>query len=824
LKGSLFEDSLFCPVVKSSFESLDWWGENAFFSRAAQNCPQQTNCKDCITLFEEDCGWCTGTSQCAKLGTGNCHQFIGCSVNFTSLVPAKEDISQIWNINPLFAVKRETNATGELSTSANYTVAAVTLNTNCNVTFDAGTDSITVNPVANWFGNCTVKVSAVSRFLTRGANTTLASTVTFGFASENDPVMRNEANWDTAVSALNTINQTATVTLEGCKMFYDDDRQDFSLSTTTTTNTGTAPTINVGNCKCYTGSLSCPIQVKAVASWEGKIIFTAADFNSTVTFGQDVTITSVNGAPVANGGNATITPTPRETDEAEIRQSFAGEFTDPDPGTTLTFTLNDGFGSLTLSAAFDGSDLVLKINPVLLRTSTAVSRVTASDGFLTATKYVSLTVIAVNDPVVILDSVRDKTFTAASATNETFDLINVVTDEESSFAAGTLYCTPGTISGGEAIVTITKNIMLIQHRQETSGVSCQITCNDTSGSADQGFNINIVNTLVNQPPVVKATFPSFTSPPPATGSINLSPSLVFANYFSDPNIYQTITYTITPSNSTAVSYTLVGTTGFTVVMYAGAYGSHTLNVTAADEKGASTSQLVRVLAYVAVTCQTSVSSFWTPTSPFTLDLASYCSSSNTFNVTFQGDNNSQTIYSKVTPTINGTKVIFTSSDPCADGVYTGVATVTDSLGGQVSTSISLTTNNTQNSIRALKSSFSYLVTSGSVNGTAYDGKVEISNSEITFSLNQFIAFCGNGGPARFENTSAVSVVPYTDGNGGSTANVKVYGEIEDTWFTLEGIPTAQLTQRKWVMTVSIKAIDTASSNTAAFNLTITKDQ
>jgi len=743
----------------------------------------------------------------------NCPQAIACGVNWTTNVPAVEDTQSFWNINVLFATQYETNTT-QVSTSANFTVSSATLNSGCNVSFDSGSDNITVTPTANWFGLCSVRVSAASKTLTLGYNTTVAAYVTFNFSSVNDVPQKNESGWDAAVSPLTSLNQTGSVTLEGCRMFYDEDREDFTVSVAQTTTSGSAPSYTAGSCLCYSGNTTCPLKIQATGIWEGKLSFTARDpAGATVTVLHDLTVSSVNRAPVATSGNVTINAA--ENDESEIRKSFSSEFTDPD-GNSLTYTLPDGFGSLTTQANFDNADLVIKINTS--SNGNATSRVVASDGTLTATKWVTLIVSPVNDPVVVLSTLKDRSFSGASATNTTFDVAPFVSDEESTFAAGTLKCVAGTVSGGEAIVTFTKNIMLIQHRQETTGVSCSISCDDSTGSTET-FNINIVNTLVNVAPVAKA-FPSLTAVPPSTGQINVA-SYNFSDYFSDPNIYQTINYNVIASNSTAVSFSTISNTGFTVVMFSGASGSYTLNVTATDEKGGFNSSLVRVLAYVKVGCQAALNLFWNPTAPLTVDLASVCSSSNTFNVTFIENAIPLTIYDWVTPTLNGSRITFTANDSCVNGVYSGSATVTDSLGGTNTTSITLTTNNTASTLQPIKTNLSYLVSNSAANAS-YDGALQIISNQLTLNLIPLIKLCASQGPLEFKT----GTVPDATQLPSDSPNVKIYADIDPSTGTdliLWGVPDAQLTHRMWQITVPIIAKDQSSSNEVNFTVKITKD-
>jgi len=826
LRGTLHEDSLWCPVVRS-IESLDWWGENAFFSRVV-SCQTFSNgkCEDCIWNLDEPqrCGWCPDMKKCSPVNAGaGCPQETGCSVARATPVSATEDISVVWNINPLFAVHGESNTT-QNSTSIGYTVSANAQSGSCNVTFDSGSDNITVNPKANWFGLCTIRVVAAARSLVFGHNTTLSNTVSFNFASVNDAPLKNESSWDAAVAPLASFNQTGSVTLEGCRMFYDDDSENFGVTITFSTTSGNSPpTYTPGSCFCYNATNSCPIKLVATDIWEGKLTFTAKDPQAaTVQVVQDVTITAVNRPPTASPGNVTMTAL--ESDNDPVTRSFANDFSDPDAGTTLTYTLVDGFGNLG-KGTFDRETLSVSINQST--NGVATSRVSASDGTYTATKWVTLTVTAVNDEVVIASSMNNKLFSAPSATNETFDLSPFITDEESNFAAGTLKCTPGTISGGEAIVTITKNIMLIQHRQESSGVSCLITCDDSNSPTPsiQTFTINIQNTLTNLPPVVKAAFPNITAVPPTSGQITVG-AFNFSDYFSDPNIYQTINYNVVPSNSSYVGFSST-TGGFTVFMAAGASGSYTLNVTATDEKGASISQLVRVLAYVKVVCLSSLSLNWNATSPLEIDLASMCTSSNSFTVTFTEQTSGP--YDLVTPTVTGTKITLVANTSCLSGVYQGYATVTDSLNGSSLVGITVTINNTQASVTPKKSQFSYLVAQGPVNST-YDGALNVTvvpgGHEIALKLDDLVSLCASTGPIEY-TYNRVSFVPLqgsSNGFGSLVEDIEMVGA--DTYFLFTTDSTDSLmTVKLWQYVATISARDTSRINPPwmNFTLTVTKD-
>jgi len=761
----------------------------------------------------EECGWCQETSKCAPISVrAGCPQSIGCTLNENPKFSTKEDAGFVLNINPLFLVPTETITSGEAPTSNYFSILLFSNPPQCNATFDQGSNNVTVTSTPNWFGTCQIKITATALVPTNGHKTFLGSIVDLTVTPVNDPPMKNEDTFESAVVPLSTFKQGGSVRVDGCGMFYDNDKQDFKV---TLSGSPIGSVINVTTstpCTCYTNSQTCWLDLKASAPFQGELTFTATDSSGeSVAVNVGINVASVNQPPTATPGNVTINT---QEGSAELRPSFSDQFVDPE-GDQLSYNVSSQLLSLASFVQFEGSTLVIRLDPS--KNGSATALVTASDGQYTASKYVTLNVSPVNDPIMIADSIKDKKFSQNAGTNSSFDLSTVVFDEDSSFAEGTLRCSASSITGGEAIITITKNVMTIQYKHETTGISSLINCDDSNGSFET-FNINVVVTFINFPPTIKAPFPRLTSLPPTSGSQNVT-SLKYSDYFMDSNVGQTLTYIIVASNATSVNYLLDSETGFTVQMFPGAMGGYTLNVTATDEKSASVSQTLNVWAYIPPRCS-QILVQWNPVNQLTIDVATYCLASNSFVITFTENLDLETLFESVYFSINGTKITFTANDSCAEGKYLGVVTVTDTMNTSTPISVQLSTNNTAATVFTLKNTFTYLVTNSTdVNTTGYDGTAQVSGAKVKINLVQLVKRCGTDGPLDFFKIGS----DYCHFLSGSTAgNQRIVGDLNGVELFLQGTSNGASILRPWEFMSSVVVQDRQTGDMANFTLSVIK--
>jgi len=740
---------------------------------------------------------------------------VGCVVTSQTTSNTNEDTAISLLINPLFFIYGEVNATENSMNEYLWTTTWLSNDSHCVITFDAPSDTITMTPSLDWSGTCAIQIYSSSVFVV-GYKTYLNSEWVITVDEVNDPVVRIEDTIDTVLSGLANVLQGATVSVDGCKLFSDPDKEDFTIDISGDFGTSSAITLLTDPCNCYTGNKRCPVGFTAVSGGAGDFIITATDpSGETATATVGVTVTTVNQAPVASAGVLTLSA--NEGDET-VTFSLGGEFSDPDnQPNPLEFSITS-LSPLALEAFFEGSDLTIKPDPT--QNGTLSANVTVTDSELTAVKTISFVLNPVNDPVVIADSLQGKEFSNAAGQNTSYDLSSEVTDEDNVFIDGSLTCTPGSVADSVAVVTITKNMLLIQHRLETSGTTVTITCQDNRSPQSQvSFDISIVVTFTNSPPTSSA-LPLITSTPPAAGQITLNP-VTLSTYFTDVDlsIGQTLTYSAVASNSSAVDFNPSSLSSgiLSVIMKAGAIGTYNITVTGTDSF-ASTSQVQSVLAYVAPKCST-ITANWDPVNSLVVDVASYCVASNSISIAFTETEQTGTLFSEVSFTVSGSRITLSSSDACASGKYLGIVTVTDSLGASVNFSVEITVKPSSPTVSALKSSFSYLVVNGTnTNSTGYDGTATVKGARVKINLIQLAKLCGAAGGLKFFK-NGTDVVTFLSGQ---TNNDGLETTVDGVDLFIGGTTRYPSIVRSWSVQTVIKVEDNKSGSAATFTLMVMK--
>jgi len=801
-------------------ESLEWWGENSFFSRQT-SCAELTNsCVQCLSFSDLKCGWCSGGSnKCAKQDAGaGCALLTGCVIQATTTTTTNEDVAVTLSLSTIYFISSQVNGTQGSFNGNGWITTWVASSTQCVVSYDNSTDTLTLTPGADWSGTCLIQITTKGP-LVIGYSTILKANWTVVVVPVNDPVQLIESSASTVLSGLANAKQGQRVLIEGCQLFSDVDKEDFSVTISGTIVSGGAITPITTPCNCYTGNKKCQIGYTANSEATGDITIRASDATTNAETSVGVSVSTVNQAPVVlTSGVRTLSA--NEGDETAVFD-FGSDFDDPDdyPNQRLEYTITS-LSPLALEATFDGSVLTIKPDPT--KNGTVSANVTASDGDKTAVKAVSFVLNPTNDPVIIAESIKGKEFSKPAGQNTTYDLSSEVTDEDNVFSDDSLSCTAGTVEGGVAIVTITRGILLIQHRLETTGTRVSITCRDnrTPQSVAEPFEINIIVTFTNSPPTSTA-LPLVTSPPPAAGQITLSP-ITLSTYFKDVDtaVGQVLTYTATASNNSAVDFvqSSLDTGVLSLVMKAGAIGFYNVTVTGTDNLTASTTQVQSVLAYVAPVCS-GITSNWNPINSLVVNVASFCVASNSYTVTFTETETAGTLFATVSFSISGSQITFTSSDSCASGKYLGVAKVTDSAGASAEISVELTLKPSSSSVSSIKSSFSYLVVnSSSTNSTGYDGTTTVSGNKVKINLVQLVKLCGSTGGLKFdqEGTETYTFLSGVANNDGLDA------DINGVNLFIEGTTRVATILRSWNFQVMIKVQDNQTGSVAYFTLMVYK--
>ena len=285
------------------------------------------------------------------------------------------------------------------------------------------------------------------------------------------------------------------------------------------------------------------VTLKASANFEAKASYAinviASDGALTNTKAVAVTVTDVNETPVfSSGTTATVAE-----NTATSTVVYAAAATDPDAGTTLVyaiagtdaaaFNINSGTGAVTLKAISDFET----------KTSYAID-VTASDGTLTATQSVAVTVTNVNEAPILANAIVDK----LAATSSLFNFVVPTNTFGDADVGDTLTWSATQVSGAAlpAWLTFTPATHAFSGTPAAGDIgtlNVRVTGKDSGNlSVFDDFNIGISN---NPAPTVAA---NTTSTVNATSAFSLSLSSLFTDT-------ETLSYVLTGTLPTGLSLT-----------------------------------------------------------------------------------------------------------------------------------------------------------------------------------------------------------------------------------------------------------------------------
>ena len=307
------------------------------------------------------------------------------------------------------------------------------------------------------------------------------------------------------------------------------------------------------------------IVITAIGVGSATITITASDgeFNTTQTF--TVSITAPNRAPTAIG---TISALALTVGDSAKQINVSGNFRDPN-GDNLEFTAkSDDDNIATASAA--GSTVT--ITPI--KAGSATITVTASDGKLTATQTISVSVVESNSAPTAIGTISERTLTIGDSPAE-IDVSSNFSDPDNdklTYIASSNNTGVATVSVSNSKVTITP--------KGTGSATITVTASDGTLTTTQTISVT-----VNDKPVANRV-------PTAVGTISArtltvgdsSIQIDVSSNFQDPDD-DTLTYS---ANSDDDSVATASATGSQITITPVGAGTATITVTANDSEFTAT--------------------------------------------------------------------------------------------------------------------------------------------------------------------------------------------------------------------------------------------
>ena len=430
---------------------------------------------------------------------------------------------------------------------------------------DPDGQTLTYTAVSSDTSKATVSVSGAVVTIAPRASGTATVTVTAndgnGGTATQTITARVSNRAPTRVGTIDPVTLTgagSTTNVNVSGKFLDPDSD--TLSYTAVSSDTTKATVSVS---------SFVVTITSVAAGTATVTVTASDGSLTATQTIAVTVQQSNRAPTTVG---TIAPVTLIAAGSATDVDVSGKFSDPDSN-TLSYT---AVSSDTTKATVSVSNFVVTITPVAVGTSTVT--VTASDGSLTATQTIAVTVKQSNRAPTRVGTINPVTVTVAgSAANVNVSGNFSDPDNDTlSYTAASSDTSKATVSVSGAVVTITP--------VAAGSATVTVTASDGNLTATQTIAIT-VNPQPNRAPTAIGTILPITLT--AAGSatnVNVSP------YFSDPD-KDTLSYTAVSSDTTKAT---VSVSSATVTITPKTIGSATVTVTARDPDGLTATQTFAV--------------------------------------------------------------------------------------------------------------------------------------------------------------------------------------------------------------------------------------
>ncbi|MCB9066419.1 MAG: tandem-95 repeat protein [Calditrichae bacterium] len=451
---------------------------------------------------------------------------------------------------------------------------------NANISASLSGSQLSVNAAANFFGAGNVIVTASDGSLS--VTDTFAVTVS---AVNDAPVVANipdvsfTEDGSTTVALNNYVNDVDNLDSE-----ISWAAEVLSASGTVTKNGRTRAITPADLTVSIDGSNVATFSATADSNGVFTVKFTATDpglLSDTDT--MTVTISSVNDAPFVA---VAIPDLAFNEDEgpAIASANLNNNFSDPDPGTTLLYSVSSDNANIT--AALSGSQLNVNASTDFSGSGNVI--VIASDGSLTVSDTFAVTVNAVNDAPVVA-TIPDVSFsedgsTTVALNNYVSDVDNL--DSEISWAAEVLSAS-GTVTKGGVTREVTPadltvsidggNVATLSATADSNGVfTVKFTATDPGLLSDTD-TVTVTVSSVNDAPFVVTPISDVTfneDEGPVTATTTLSSN------FSDPDPGTTLNYTASSDNAN-ITATVTGSQ-LTVNASANYFGTGNVVVTASD--------------------------------------------------------------------------------------------------------------------------------------------------------------------------------------------------------------------------------------------------
>ncbi len=430
---------------------------------------------------------------------------------------------------------RNVNRTPVANAGPDQTVdegSSVTLNGSGSSDPDTGTTltyawTQTAGPVVTLSGANTASPTFTAPQVTANTVLTFSLTVSDGTLSATDTVSITVRNMNRAPTANagadQTVDERSSVTLDGSGSSDPDTGTTLTYAWTQTAG----PTVTLSGANTASPTFTAP-EVTANATLTFSL--TVSDGTLSATDTVSITVRNVNRTPVANAG-----PDQTVDERSNVTLEGAGS-SDPDTGTTLTYAWTQTAGTpVTLSGANTASPTFTA--PEVTADTTLTFSLTVSDGTLSATDTVSITVRNVNRTPVANAGPDQTVDERSSVTLEGAGSSDPDTGTTLTYAWSQTAGTPVTLSGANTASPtftapeVTANTVL----------TFSLTVSDGTLSATDTVSITVRN--VNRTPVANAG---------ADQMVDEGASVTLAGSGTDPD-GDTLSYSWTQTAGTPVT-------------------------------------------------------------------------------------------------------------------------------------------------------------------------------------------------------------------------------------------------------------------------------
>jgi len=259
----------------------------------------------------------------------------------------------------------------------------------------------------------------------------------------------------------------------------------------------------------------------------------------------DIVIANTNDAPTV----ANIIPDQNATEKSAFNFQFASNtFDDIDVNDTLTYTAQVGGGSLPSWLSFDANTRTFSGTPLNADVGTTTIQVIANDGHGgTVTSSFDIVIANINDAPIVANAIPNQNATEDSAfvyqiPNNTF----VDVDASSTLTYTATLSSGGALPAWLSFNAITHTFSGTPSNNDVGTIAVQVTVNDgLGGTVSDTFTIAVLNS--NDAPTIANAIPNQTTNEDAVFNFQFA-----SNTFSDVDVGDTLTYSATLSDGTAL--------------------------------------------------------------------------------------------------------------------------------------------------------------------------------------------------------------------------------------------------------------------------------